>query len=393
MSKRFPLRKILLRTALLCAFSAGMASSALALESELRLEYSPLAPSTDVQYLQSLAADTWTGQIYASIPDPLRLKLGIISTENLSHGVSIHLEVNGTEAERKEVQGIAVKQLKTMAEAATLSYAYRLSESPAPERLLRWPLTGRMSLGLGGGMLILLGLLTWLLGRRRFLDLPSFHGVPVVGMLPAGFGMGGRFLELQTPPGQAIGVFFRRMAARMRPVLRELTVYSQSDLSASAVVTATLAISLLRERGRVLVVDLAGEDSLLPTLLEETDDAGEIQEAGTLRSTTISDLDLLTGLIPLANRRPPLPNELLGSYRWILYHAPAGTPLEQARHLLVLSGKTGWRDLWQGLFSAWWRKARVLGVVLAGADVPNRMRSSFMARFYFEKLHGQEFGK
>lgn len=394
MSKRSPLRKTLSLGALLCAFTAGMASSALALESELKLEYSPLAPTTDVQYLQALAADSWTGQLYLSIPEPLRPKLGILSTENLPHGVSVHLEVNGTEAEQREIQAIALKQLKSMAEAASLSYTYRLTESPAPtpEMPVRWPLNSRVGLGLAGGGLVLLSLLTWLLGRRRFLNLPSYHGVPVVGMLPAGFGMGGRFLELQTPPGHAIGVFFRRMAARLKPVLREVTLYSPRDLNTSAVVTATLAIALLRERGRVLVVDLAGEDSVLPTILEETDDAGELQEMGTLRSTAIADLDLLTGLIPFGNRRPPLPSELLSNYRWILYHSPAGTPLEHGRHLLVLSGKTGWRELWKELFGAWLCKAKVLGVVLVGADVPKRMRASYMARFYFEKLHGQEFG-
>lgn len=386
-------RTTLLRGALLLAFSAGMGTPALGRESELRLEYSSPLPTSDVKALQSLAADSWIGTIYVSFPEALRAKLGIVSTENLEHGVSLRLEISGTEAEQREIQALALEQVKALAAEASLPAAYRLSESsPDPHAGVKpaMPVKQARLWGVGSALALLLSFLAWRFGRRRFLTLPSFCGIPVVGMLPKGFGMGGRFLELQTPPGHAVGVFFRRMASKLKPGLREITVYSRTDLSASSVVTATLAVALLRERGRVLVVDLAGEDSPLPAILEETDDTGELPGAGSLRSTAISDLDLLTGLRPLANRRPPLPTELLGAYRWILYHAPIATPLAHSRHLLVVSGKTGWRDVWGGLLGAWWSKARIMGVVLAGADVPARMRAAYMARFYFEKLQGKE---
>ena len=369
-----------------------MATPAWASDAEVRLEYTPSAPISAVDSLQSLASNDWTSQVYVAIPEPLRAELGILSIQNLDHGVSLHLEVNGTEADREAILDQALAEIKILAKGANLPYAYRLSESPCPVEPFSWPLRKWQTFLLGVGILAIvsLGLLLRRAKQPRLLGHPSFHGLPVVGMLPAGFGMGGRFLELQTPPGQALGLYFRRMASTLKPVLREISVFAPNDLDASAVVTATLAISLLRERGRVLVVDLAGEDSSLPTLLEETDDAGELPDLGALHSTSIADLDLLTGLSPFANRRPPLPEDLLSRYRWILYHAPVGMPLDQTRHLLVLSTKTRWRDLWQQLWLAWLRRARVSGVVLAGDAIPARTRASYMARFYFEKLQSQE---
>jgi len=140
----------------------------------------------------------------------------------------------------------------------------------------------------------------------------------------------------------------------------------------------------------VLVVDLAGEDSSLPAILEETDDAGDFAIEGALRSTSIADLDLLTGLKPIGSRRPPLPPELLARYRWVLYHLPLGAPLERTRHVLVLSTGEGRKEALRGRWLTWWRQSSLLGAVLVGVEVPTQMRDTFMARFYFEKLQGQE---
>ncbi len=360
-------------------------------EAVVRLEYSPIAPVGDVRALQSLASDEWLGSLYVAFPEDLRPKIQLVSLENLEHGVAFRIDVAGSEADRARAVAIARDRIAALVQDASLSYAYNLTTpgEPAPQAPTPVDPTPFWVAGVVAVSALALTILL-VVQRRLFLSLPQFHGLPVLGILPAGIGMGGRFLELQSPPSQALGVFFRRLLAKLSPGAREAAVFSLSNLEASAAVTACLAIALLRERGRVLVVDLAGEDSSLPAILEETDDAGEFPIEGTLRATSISDLDLLTGLKPLGSRRPPLPQELLARYRWVLYHVPLAEPLERTRHLLVLSTGEGRKEAMRGRFLAWWRQASLLGTVLVGVEVPPRMRDSFMARFYFEKLQAQE---
>lgn len=360
-------------------------------EGLVRLEYSPVAPAGEVRALQGLAADQWLGSLYVAFPEDLRPKIQLLSLENLDRGIAVRLEVTGSDAERARAVAIARDHLQGLAQASSLRYAYNLTTpgEPAPKAPAPLDPTPFWVAGIVAVAALALTLLM-LVQRRRFMSLPLFHGLPVLGILPAGIGMGGRFLELQSPPSQALGVFFRRLAAKLSPGVRESAVFSLGNLEASAAVTACLAIALLRERGRVLVVDLAGEDSSLPAILEETDDAGDFPIEGTLRATSISDLDLLTGLSPIGSRRPPLPQELLARYRWVLYHAPLAMPLERTRHLLVLSTGEGRKEAMRGRLLAWWRQASLLGTVLVGVEVPPQMRDNFMARFYFEKLQAPE---
>lgn len=368
-----------------------MAAPAWAAEAILRLEYSPLAPAGDVRALQAEAADQWLGGLYRAFPEELRSEIQFISLENLEHGVAFHLEVAGPDADRIRAAAIARERLAAYATDADLRYAFNLTTEGLPEPHAPRPIDPTPFWVAGIVVATGLGLMGYMLFQRRlFLSLPFFHGLPVLGILPAGIGMGGRFLELQSPPSQALGVFFRRLTAKLNPGVRETAVFSLSNPDASAAVTACLAIALLRERGRVLVVDLAGDESSLPAILEETDDAGDFPIEGTLRATSISDLDLLTGLRPLGARRPPLPAELLARYRWVLYHTPLGMPLERTRHVLVLSTGEGRKEALRGRLMAWWRQASLMGTVLVGVDVPPRMRDTFMARFYFEKLQAQE---
>lgn len=360
-------------------------------EAVVRLEYSSLAPAGDVRALQGMAADQWLETLYGTFPEDLRPKIQLISLENLEHGIAFRLQVQGSDQDRDRAVALARDRIAALAQESQLRYAFNLSTpgEPAPAGPARpdrtWPWVALALLVLAIALAAFV-----ILQRRRFLSLPFFHGLPVLGLLPEGIGMGGRFLELQSPPSQALGVFFRRLAAKLSPGVREAAVFSLHNLEASAAVTACLAIALLRERGRVLVVDLAGEDSALPAILEETDDAGEIAIDGTLRATSIADLDLLTGLKPVDARRPPLPQELLARYRWVLYHSPVGTPLERTRHVFVLGAGEGRKEALRGRLLAWWRQASLLGAVLVGVEVPAQMRDSFMARFYFEKLQAQE---
>ncbi|HEY9854529.1 MAG TPA: hypothetical protein V6D05_02240 [Stenomitos sp.] len=368
-----------------------LVAPAWAAEAVLRLEYSPLAPAGDVHALQAEAAEAWLGTLYVSMPEDLRPKVQLISLENLEHGVAFHLEVAGSDQDRERAAAIARDRLASLAKDAQLRYAYNLTTEGQPAPAAPKPMDTTPYWVAGGVAVAGLGLMAYMLFRRSlFLSLPFFHGLPVLGILPAGIGMGGRFLELQSPPSQALGVFFRRLTAKLNPGVRETAVFSLSNLDASAAVTACLAIALLRERGRVLVVDLAGEESSLPAILEETDDAGDFPIEGTLRSTSIADLDLLTGLKPLGARRPPLPPELLARYRWVLYHAPLGEPLERTRHVLVLSTGEGRKEALRGRYLTWWHQASLLGAALVGVEVPPQMRDTLMARFYYEKLQAQE---
>lgn len=364
---------------------------ALGAEAVLRFEYSPLAPARDVRALQGMAADRWLGTLYAAFPEDLRPKIRLVSMENLEHGIAFHLEVEGSDQDRARAAAIARDRLAALAEESALRYAFNLTtQGEAPARPSAptdrpWPWIAAVLLASA----IALSAFA-LLQRRRFLSLPFFHGLPVLGILPAGIGMGGRFLELQGPPSQAMGMFFRRLTAKLSPGMREAAVMSLANPEASAAVTACLGIALLRERGRVLVVDLAGEESILPAILEETDDAGDFPFEGTLRATSLPDLDLLTGLKPLDSRRPPLPQEFLARYRWVLYHTPCGLPLERTRHVLVLSSEEGRKEALRARLRVWWRQASLIGTVLVGVEVPSQFRDTFMARFYFEKLQAQE---
>lgn len=376
-----------------------LATPVFAAETEVRLEYSPLTPASDIQSLQTLASDGWLSDLYQAFPESLRAKIQLVSVENLDHGVAFHLDVHGSDADRHQASAIALGRIRYLAEHAAvhadhtpIQYTYQLTgEGPqAPSIRSSTPL--KMVLTVGVVLLVVALGAVMVIRRRLFLSLPSYYGLPVIGILPNGLGMGGRFLELQSQHCQALAVFFRRLATLFKPTFREAAIVGLDNLDASAAVTACLSVSLLRERGRVLVVDLAGDESNLPAILEETDDAGEFPMEGTLRSTSIADLDLLTGLVPVDARRPPLPSELLSRYRWVIYHAPKATPLEQMRHILVLTDGAGWREVLRGRTRAWWHKARLLGVALVGVDVPMTVRDTYMARFYFEKLRLQEVG-
>lgn len=375
----------------LAVFLTLLVTPAWASEAVLQLEYSPMASTSDVRALQGLAADHWLGALYVAFPEDLRPKIQLISLANLEHGVAFHLEVSGSEQDRVRALQIAREQVNRLALEQPLRYAYNLSTPGETTALPSSTLEPAPLWIVGGVVALAIALLALLVAQRRhFLSLPLFHGLPILGILPAGIGMGGRFMELQSPPSQALGVFFRRLTAKLSPGIRETAVLSLSNLDASSAVTACLGIALLRERGRVLVVDLAGEESSLPAILEETDDAGDFPIEGTLRSTSIADLDLLTGLKPVDSRRPPLPQELLSRYRWVIYHTPLATPLERTRHVLVLSTGEGRKEALRGRVMTWWRQASLLGTVLVGMEVPSQLRDSFMARFYFEKLQAQE---
>ncbi|MBO9542241.1 hypothetical protein J7643_16755 [bacterium] len=397
----------LLASTLALGFSLCFPAAALAAETVLRLEYSPLAPARDVHAIQELAASRWLGEVYAAFPDAMKPEIGLISVENLPAGVAFHVDVDAKGAERDKAVAIAMQRIKELADSSPVHYAYRLSgdglslsttppAAPAgtPSAVpLKLPVSSR-ALGLGAAAIAALaaaGLAAFLAARRRsFLSLPIFFGMPVIGILPAGLGMGGRFLELQAPACQALGVFFRRFATLLKPPFREAGVFALSDLDASAGVAAALGIALTHDRGRVLVVDLAGEASNLPAMLEETDDAGEFEAEGALRATSIADLDLLTGLVALNGRRPPLPEELLRRYRWVVYHTGVAQPLKGLRHVMVLSGEVGAKEAVRGRRLAWKRSASILGVALVGVSLSARVRDGYMARFYFEKLKLQE---
>ncbi|HEY9899771.1 MAG TPA: hypothetical protein V6D00_11365 [Pantanalinema sp.] len=401
---------VLLASAIALLASLALGPGALAAEAVLRLEYSPLAPARDVRAVQGLAAGRWLGEVYTAFPADLKPKIGLISVENIPNGVAFHLDVQASGGTRDRAVAIAMQRLKELADASPVHYAYRLSgegislsttppsaEPATPGASPGVPLrlgVSRRALGMGAAAVALLTAAAlavyFALRRRSFLSLPAFFGLPVIGILPAGLGMGGRFLELQAPACQALGVFFRRFAALHKPPFREAGVFALGDLDASAGVSAALGIALTHDRGRVLVVDLAGEASNLPAMLEETDDAGEFASDGALRATSIADLDLLTGLVAVGGMRPPLPADLLKRYRWVIYHTAVAQPLKGLRHVMVLSGEVGAKEAVLGRRLAWRRAATLMGVALVGVPLSARVRDGYMARFYFEKLKLQE---
>jgi hypothetical protein len=372
------------------ALFAATAPAAFGFERILRAELSPMAPASEVRSLQD-QADAWLPAFYQAFPEALRSEVTMVSIERSPRGIGVRLELEGSADDSARATRLAAAELKQLLAGAHLRFAYRLSGNGLDQPGINPPPAAVRAIALSGlAVLAVLGAVVVLVRRRTMLALPQMQGIPVLGILPAGIGMGGRFFELQSPPAQALGVFFRRLATRKRPMIREAAVIAFDDPDVSAVATACLAIALLRERGRVLVVDLAGDESILPIILEETDDAGDLPGKGTLRSTSIADLDLLTGLVPVENQRPPLPSELLGRYRWVLYHAPAGSPVIRTRHVLVLQGPVTPRRLYKARWRLLLRRSPLLGLVLLGVPVPARMRDGLMARFYFEKLQAQE---
>lgn len=353
----------------------------------VRLEISTLAPQAVIDHLHAHATDDWLATLFPQFDPADRERIRLMAIERTPRGVRVRIEFKEDVKDPARFRVPLEAALEQLAKSLPRPYSYSLKEAPPP------PEPPRIPWGWVGGA-ALMGVLLWLLSRRRppFLSQPRFGGLPMAGLLPAGLGMGGKFLELQSAPCQAMGVMVRELTLAASLEGREIALASTGDPSALAVVTAALGISLVREGKRVLVMDFLGDDSVLAEVLEEADDEvlSESGDFATLRHTGIPDLDLMTAL-PWPEREDPLlPKALSASYDWTLMVLPEGRYLANAPTFPVFSGNVGSWAVWRERFKAWQRKSRLLGAILVGVPVSAEVRDRMLARSYFERIRRLE---
>lgn len=365
-----------------------------ALGTEIRVKRlaSP-APAPSALWTEE-AQMAWLPGLFQAVPVDLREHLQLIAIDPVPDGVVVRAEVDANGRDTLRVHEALEAQVIKEIQASGLSESVGLDRPAAPvgEAGKPWKTPSPWTWALPvAGTAALVGI--WGILRRRRqnpIALPDHQGIPVLGILPASLGQGGRFMEWLSPPCQALSHFFQRLSRTGGQLTREIAVTGPTPQTSTAAVTAALAISLLRDGGRVLVVDLGGDDSPLPAMLEETDDGGEAPPPGTFRPTHLGDLVLLTGLSPVQDQRPTLPEDLLHRYRWVVYHLPDGLRMRQMRHLVVIRHAPTWGPLMKERLDSLRAGKRVLGFVYHGGRVQARVKSLYMTRFYSERLTGQE---
>ncbi len=359
----------------------------------VRLELSTLAPPSIVQALQERASDDWLSSLFPLFSPEDRDRIRLMAVEHTPRGVRVRIDLKEDVKETASLRLPVEAALEQLAQNLPRPYSYSMKEAAPPPEPPRIPWAWLA--GIGGVALLLL-----LLVKRRpgFLSQPRFAGLPMAGVLPAGLGMGGRFLELQSAPCQTMGVMVREMALAAFPPteareVREVAIAATGDPAAAAVVTAALGISLVRDGKRVLVVDFMGEDSVLSEVLEESDESDSPLETGdlaTLRHTGIPDLDLMTALPWPEGEAPLLPRALAASFDWTLLVLPPGRFVAEVPNFPVFSGPTSPLAAWRTRLAAWKQKAPLLGAILVGVPLPPEVRERMLARSYFERIRSLE---
>lgn len=361
----------------------------------VRLELSTLAPASIVQALHEGASDDWLGTLFPQFSPEDRARIRLMAIERTPRGVLVRIDLKEDVKDPSSLRIPVESALEQLAQSLPRPYSYTMKEPAPPPRPSRFPwapLGGLAALlGLGSGLVLLLR------RRPKFLAQPHFAGLPMAGILPAGVGMGGKFLELQSAPCQTMGVMVRELtraasAEQAEAEPREVAIASTGDLASAAVVTAALGISLVREGSRVLVVDFLGDDSVLSEVLEESDDDSLLEsgDLATLRHTGIPDLDLMTALPWPDDAQPLLPRALIAGYDWTLLVLPEGRFVAQAATFAVFSGPTSAPSAWRTRLAAWRQKAPLLGAILVGVPLPAEVRDRMLARSYFERIRSLE---
>lgn len=363
------------------------------------LELSTLAPASIVETLQARASDDWLSSLFPQFSPEDRERIRMMAIERTPRGVRVRIDLKEDVRDSERFRVAVEAALEQLALNLPRPYSYSMKETEPPRKPIRFPIAG---LAVAGG----LGLAFFLLAKRRpaFLSQPRFAGLPMAGILPAGLGMGGKFLELQSAPCQTMGIMVRELALAdtsqaagptQRPV-RQLAIAATSDPASAAVVTAALGISLVRDGKRVLVVDFLGEDSVLSEVLEESEPADSPVERGdlaTLSHTGIPDLDLMAAYaLPEAEEPgvPLVPRALTENYDWTVFVLPSGQFVPGIPAFPVFSGPTSKLSAWRMRLDAWRQKAALRGAILVGVPVPDEVRERMLARSYFERIRSLE---
>lgn len=365
----------------------------------VKLELSTLAPPAIVQALHNGASDDWLETLFPEFTPEDRARIRLMAIERTARGVIVRIDFKEDLKDDSTVRKPVESALEQLAQSLPRPYSYSLKESAPPPEPPRVP-WGALA-GFGGVLaaILVLGTVIRLLVTRKagFLSQPQFGGLPMAGVLPAGVGMGGKFLELQSAPCQTMAVMVREMtlAARAKqnqPETRDVAIASTGDPAAAAVTAAALGISLVRDGNRVLVIDFLGDDSVLSEVLEEADDDSllETGNMAILRHTGIPDMDLMTALPWPEGEQPLMPRALIATYDWTLLVLPEGRFLPGTPTFAVFSGPTSALAAWKVRFTAWKQKAALLGAVLVGVPLPAEVRDRMLARSYFERIRRLE---
>ncbi len=355
----------------------------------VRLELSTLAPQSIVEALHERASDDWLSTLFPQFSPEDRARIRLMAIERTPRGVLVRIDLKEDVRDTSRFRAPVEVGLSELAKSLPRPYSYTMKEAvpPPPPRRFPWPWLAGLA---GAGVL---GALALRLKRPHgFLSQPRFGGLPMAGVLPAGVGMGGKFLELQSAPCQTMGVMVRELALAASPESRELAIASTGDPAAAAVATAALGISLVRDGNRVLVIDFLADDSVLAEVLEESDDDSLLAtgDLASLRHTGIPDLDLMTALPWPQNEQPLLPRALLASYDWTLLVLPEGRFVAKAATFPVFSGPTSSLAAQSVRFAAWKQKTPLLGAILVGVPLPAEVRDRMLARSYFERIRSLE---
>lgn len=364
------------------------------------LELSTLAPASIVQALHERADEDWLALIFPEYESADRDLIRMMAIERMPRGLRVRIDLKPEAGNTERFRVPVEASLEQLAQGLPRPYSYSLKESaPPPPPRKPFPLAWVGGAGLGAAALV-----AFLLAAKRrpaFLAQPHFAGLPMAGVLPAGIGMGGKFLELQSAPCQTMGVMVRELTRAHQARESEaseanglvLALAAVDSPAAGSAVAAALGISLVRDGRRVLVVDLLGEDSVLSDVLEEADGVDSLMGKGdfaALSHTGIPDLDLMAASLGPDGAAPLLPPALTGNYDWTLLVLPAGHYLPDMPTFPVFSGPAPRLAAWRARLAAWRRQTPLLGAILMGVPLPDEVRERMLARSYFERIRAIE---
>ncbi|MBU6429368.1 MAG: hypothetical protein KGR26_10180, partial [Cyanobacteria bacterium REEB65] len=329
-------RRVLLWV-LLWGAALGCSRPALARDNghaDIRAEFGPAAPIDIVESLQSRVASD-TEQIYQALPPDFKGRDFSIAVADTPRGVDLGLQIDGSPSEVKRVANAIAMPLQDVAQEVGGDYAVAVTVHTTGLQLPELPPIAMPKIGtprlppgtwqifawsaLAGSGLAILALVMRRARRPRQpsrLPFAMHWRAPVLGLLPESLTRVDKLYHLQSKPCQAMGYFtIGRMAD-----LRDVAIVSEGQVAA-ATVALCLALHLVHEGERVLVVEMGADGAGVSALLSRFGPPPD--QADGRRETSIPDLDLLQLPTP-GGEIPEIPAELKQGYVRILYLLPPG---------------------------------------------------------------------
>lgn len=385
----------MLRPILLALVAGTLTASALN-HADIKAEYGPDAPALVVTRLQGRVQED-PSPLYGALPSSLKAQGFALSISNTPRGVDVQIQVAGSAQDAKAAAEAIARPLTDLAQEEGGDFAERTTVRgegfawPGLPELPSLPLSAPGSATAGvawidrvrplAGALAALGLAALLVGllRRRKrgsgkkMPMATLWGAPVLGLLPESLARVGKLYHLQSKPCQALAYYFGQHARDRR----EVAIVGPTA-EATGTVAVCLGLFLAKEGEKVLLVDMAQDNPVIPSILARFGPPPEVAQGAS--ETAIPDLDLWVA--PSSDRDlPALPEDLARAYVRILY-VPAPGARPKRAPVIEIAHKISFAA---GLKAA--LRGKRVGWVLFGDSVPMRISDRYFTRYYYERLH------